>query len=197
MKIVIVGLLSLILNSCTTPQPTLSTPLTESVKASVVAPALTEFKLNLSQIETETQLQKIQDGRYIFKNSDQLDLKIFSHQFANQNQVKSYMLNRRMLLHRSFQDEIAPYFGLIEGDKSCMEKANTKGEITKIDKNSEYLFLELPINKNKVLSDCHGEKIWGVTRYLFYNCKKTNALFELRLTRALTDELPKLDIKCN
>ncbi|MGZ3724318.1 MAG: hypothetical protein ACXWQQ_00870 [Pseudobdellovibrio sp.] len=163
MKIATVGLLSLVLFSCAHQAPV------NEPEAPV-----SELSLKLKQLDSDARLTPFGEHRFGYKKPEQLDLKLFSYQFENQREVKSYLLNRRMLLHRSFQDEIAPYFGVIESDKSCIEKVNTKGDFVEVDQNSEFFKMELPVNANKVMSDCHGEKTWGLVTYLFYNCKKTN-----------------------
>lgn len=137
--------------------------------------------LNLLQLDTNFNFVKDDSGNFESINTTK-NIRIYRHSFSSQNELQAYILNRRMLLHKSFQDEIAPYFGLIQLNKKCLAKVDTKGEIQIIDKSEEYMKMSFPANDKKTLSDCSTDKFWGTLEYRFHNCKKLNEVFEIRIS---------------
>ena len=141
--------------------------------------------LNLLQLEKNSNFVKDDMGNFESVAESADGFRIYRHSFTNQKELQTYLLNRRMLLHKSFQDEIAPYFGLIQLDRSCLAKVDTKGEIKAANKDEEFMKLSFPANDRKTLSDCNTEKFWGTIEYYFYNCKKLSG-FQFHLIRFLS-----------
>ena len=147
-----------------------------------VAETVLASELKLLQLNLNSNFAKDEAGNFESVNTTE-NIRVYRHSFANQKELQTYILNRRMLLHKSFQDEIAPYFGLIQLNKKCLAKVDTKGEIQTVDKDEEYLKMSFPANDKRTLSDCSTEKFWGSLEYHFHNCKKINEVFELRISR--------------
>jgi hypothetical protein len=137
--------------------------------------------LNLLQLSSNPSFSKDESGNFESKNTSEY-IRVYRHSFANQRELQEYILNRRMLLHKSFQDQIAPYFGLIQLNKKCLAKVDTKGEVVAVDKNEEFMKMSFPANDEKTLADCSTEKFWGSLEYHFHNCKKLNEVYELRIS---------------
>ena len=182
MKIVTAGLISFCFSiiSCVSVKPKNPDLLNQNL----------ELNLMLSSLPQDARFDSSIPDRFTYKNTEEMDVKVFKHSFNSQNELMGYLLNRRMLLHRTTQEDIAPYFGIIQNEKSCLEKIDVKSDIIKIDKNTDFVFMAMPVNANKAVSDCHEKNIWGLMRYYFYNCKIKNELFEIRQATEIDRPVP-------
>jgi hypothetical protein len=200
MKIVFAGLISLILCACAHDSASLSaespqaalpvTTLNPSTTSSEVLPAT--IRISFLQIAADERFKAVNQNHFYYKISENAEMKLFRHEFANSKDALGYMFNRRMQLHRNFQDSIAPYVGVLQSNQFCIEKVDTKGELISVDNNTDSLFLIFPITNKKLLSDCLENDVWGITQYRFYRCKKTNEVFEVRFTRTLESQEPQI-----
>lgn len=140
----------------------------------------------------------IQDESGNFETSPEATdkIRIYIHQFADLQGMQSYVLNRRMLLHKGFQDQIAPYFGLIQLNRACLAKVNTKGDVQAIDKSEEFMKMQFPANDSRTLSDCSTDKFWGSIEYHFHNCKKNHTVYEIRISRKDGEPPASLQPRC-
>lgn len=168
MKIVFAGLLSLIMAA-----------------GCAHSPVTGKLKINLSNVSSDSYFKEVRQNQYQFSPDETSLIKIIRYKFDNQTEMQTYLLNRRMLLHQDFQNRVAPYVGLLQSDKSCVEKVNLKGEIQPVP-GGEKLMMEFPITSEKVISECIKNDVWGIVSYHFYNCKAQNELFEIRYSRPLS-----------
>lgn len=152
--------------------------------------------LNLQQLASNPAFVKDESGNFESVPESAEYIRIYRYSFSSQNELQSYVLNRRMLLHKSFQDEIAPYFGLIQLNRTCLAKVDTKGEIQQMDKFQEVMKMTFPANDKKTLSDCSTNTFWGSIEYRFYNCKKENEVFEIRLSHRDGAKAKALNPRC-
>jgi len=179
MKIVFAGLCSLFLLGC----------------AHIASPEKEDFEIILKNVATDARLKKLKENQYQVTFDDASLIKVIKYSFENQNELQTYVANRRMILHQDFQNNIAPYVGLMQAEKSCVSKVNIKGDVRPV-AGGEYFFLEFPITSERVISECSRNDVWGLMTYHFYNCKTANVLFEVRYSRPLTVSPFEIKAQC-
>lgn len=179
MKIVFAGLLSFFAIGC-----------------AHIAPLREEaFEIKLKDVGTDTRFQKLKQNQYQVTFDDASLIKIVKYNFENEKDMETYLANRRMILHQDFQNNIAPYVGLIEAEKTCVSKVNIKGEIKPVP-GGEFFFLEFPVTSERVISECSRNDVWGLMTYHFYACKVANELFEIRYSRSLAADPFNIKAQC-
>lgn len=156
-----------------------------------------KIDLILESLGQDSRFSEFMAGRYQLTLGPDSEIKIFRYEFSNQKELVTYQLNRRMLLHREFQDNIAPYTGMVESDKNCIQNVKVDAEIKKVGAHAEYFSMQFPITKVRVISDCLKNDVWGATQFIFYSCKKQNRLYEIRYIKGLTAPPTEILINCN
>lgn len=181
MKIVIVGLTSLLISCAYWPQPV--------VQNNINPIALSDLAQNSEFINTK-------DDQFVFKNKERLNLKIFEYKFKKSQDAEFYLQNRKMLLHQTFQNNIAPYFGVIEANPICYSRAQVEAVDQDLNESTRYFYMVLPVTKNLVVSDCLKDETWGLVKYEFFYCKKNNSIFELRNYNPLGQKTASYVVTC-
>lgn len=179
MKIVFAGLLSVFTLSC----------------AHLAPPREEIFEIKLKDVATDARLKKLKENQYQIAFDDASLIKVIKYNFENEKDMETYLANRRMILHQDFQNNIAPYVGLVEAEQSCVSKVNIKGEIKQVP-GGEFFFLEFPVTSERVISECSRNDVWGLMTYHFYACKAANELFEIRYSRSSAADPFEIKAQC-
>ena len=180
MKIVIAGLISLFLFACQHAEPFLPR----------------EVSIELFSLGKDKRFVSPATNKFEYQISTNQKIKIFRFLFSKSKDLDGYILNRRMLLQSSFESHIAPYVGMIKSDQSCLSSTDVKGNLIELNPETEYFSMKFPINKNEVVEGCDDDNRWGQITYSFYNCKKTNELFEIRYIRSVQSEAISIQAEC-
>ena len=178
MKIVFAGLISLLLFSCAHTKTDLS-----------------QMNITLPAVSADERFVSYGEDRYKLKAEDS-DIRVLRYKFKTGPEALTYLMNRRMLLHRSFQDDVAPYFGLIKSEQECLAMVDIKADIKSDLPGAEYFFMQLPINRNNVVLDCHQKEIWGLASYYFFHCTDSHDVFEVRYNRPRDVRPRPLNVTC-
>ena len=159
------------------------------------APTIERITFSLSELPSDPRLTQTAPDRYQITLGPDAEVKIFRFAFQNQKELKAYLLNRRLLLHRDFQDHIAPYTGMMEANQHCVQSADVKAQLQKRP-DGEFFYMDFPVTNSKIISDCLKDDVWGMIRYTFYNCKKKNELFETRYIKSLSAKNTEIKLIC-
>jgi hypothetical protein len=155
-----------------------------------------KIEIQLAGLNADKRFNNISKDIFLYPLGSGSEVKILKYEFKNQTELQSYLLNRRMLLHRDFQNNIAPYVGMLETDKSCIEKVDSKGEIQEKNSTTSFLTMRFPVTSSYVISDCLKNDVWGILVYHFYNCKKANQLFEIKYRHSVSQPEAEFSISC-
>jgi len=101
-----------------------------------------------------------------------------------------------MLLHREFENNIAPYVGMLELNKSCLSHVDSRGELQET-AGMSFLSMRFPVTSDFNISECLRDDVWGTVTYWFYKCKNTNQVYEIRYRRKLTAPETELSVTCD
>jgi hypothetical protein len=156
---------------------------------------LSEFKINLGKLSSDDRFKAIANDQFVLAEAGGSEVKILRYQFESPEKLQSYLLNRRMLLHREFQNNIAPYVGMLEMNQTCLSYVDSKGEIQETAEMS-FLTMRFPVTSSFVISECLRNDVWGLLDYRFYHCKKSNLLFEIRHRHPLNEKDIPLSVSC-
>ncbi|MBY0452545.1 MAG: hypothetical protein K2P92_05875 [Bdellovibrionaceae bacterium] len=195
MKPVIAGLISLFILGCAqqaTAPNSLSHVTADSEWTALPASAL---RLNLGQIEKNSDYTMRSEGLFQYTQLPTVDLKIRRLQFESPDKAEFYLQNRKMLLDQVFKNNIAPYFGVIEIDPGCFSMAKTEARETKTASMTTF-FMEFPMLNRQTISDCVVGQVVGVMRYEFFYCRKERTVFELSHFRRKNEPVAVFKASC-
>lgn len=179
MKTVFAGLLSCLILGC----------------AHIVPLREEAFEIKLKDVASDSRFKLLKENQYQITFDDASLIRVIKYNFEDSKDMQTYLANRRMILHQDFQNNIAPYVGLVEAEKTCISKVNIKGEVQPVP-GGEYFFLEFPITSERVISECSRNDVWGLMTYHFYSCKAANELYEVRYSRALVADPFVIKAQC-
>ncbi|MCC2678421.1 MAG: hypothetical protein K0R29_997 [Pseudobdellovibrio sp.] len=160
--------------------------------AHLAAPSREDFEIKFKNIASDSRLKKIKDNQYQITFDDASLIKVIKYKFENQNDLQTYVANRRANLNQDFENNMAPAAGQAASENSCASRVNIKGEVKPVP-GGEYFFLEFPVTSERVVSACSGNDEWGMMTYHFYSCIAGNELYEVRYSRQRTAD--QFDIK--
>ena len=149
-----------------------------------ISPIVGDVFVQLSQLGEDQRLTENEQGWYVLQGEN-FDIKIIRHEFADKNESLKYIFNRRLLLHRNFQNEIAPYFGVIQLNQDCLKSVDTKGEMQENAVGDAWTKLSFPAKNDYSLYDCSSDLFKAVTTYYFHYCKAQNKVYETRFSKKL------------
>lgn len=186
----------MMINSCITSnvsQPIATAP-SGVAEADFVVPL--NLSLKLSQIQNSPDFTKTDADLFKYSRVSGVDLKIYRYNFLSLKDAEFFVQNRKLRLHQSFQNNIAPYFGVVELNQNCLKQARLEAIDQKIDSDTTKFFMEFPVTNRRVVSDCVRDNASDIIHYEFYLCLKKNQVYELRTYRELTDSVPHFQISC-
>lgn len=139
-------------------------------------------KIRLSQLDQNSKFHRSEAGYDFTYNRNEFELKIVPITFLNQTEAVQYLYQRRIFLLQQFQDHMEPYYGLVTADRSCIDKAQLTADMISKDKQTVFFKITMPIDKDKNIFDCSKGNSWGQISYTFFNCKRRNVIYDIRIT---------------
>ncbi len=185
----LICLVSVFLSACAS----VDEPVTQTAKIKFVAPQ--NLRLELSQIQERSDFVETDPEVFKYKPAH-VDLKIYKFHFADLKMAELYIQNRKLHLHQTFQNNIAPYFGVVELNQSCLSRARTEATDQKIDFDTTKFFMEFPVTARRVVSDCLVDNTTEIIHYELYVCRNEKLVYELRHYRYFLEPAPVFEITC-
>jgi hypothetical protein len=173
--------------SQTAPVAEYNVPSAEAVK--------TTYFFSLENLNKNPMLTKSGDNSYVASNGEH-KISVSRNPFESATAAKSFLLNRRTYLHQAYSTLIAPYFGTVQADADCMKHVNVTGEL-KQQAGVDFIMMSFVANPKEQLVDCYSEKPSHTVKYYLYSCKKTNAVFEVKLLNRIGAKEPVVYTSCN
>lgn len=106
--------------------------------------------------------------------------------FNSNKEALDYMLERRLLIQRFYENSSEPYFGKPEEIK-CKDNINIAGELKTLQRGS-YFFLQVLTDNNFNMGDCLLENNTRKVLYEFFLCD--TLVIERKVYTKITSEMP-------
>lgn len=156
-------------------------------------PILLRLKLTSGTLDSARIENYLNSG--LEKQAENFNLKVLLHPVSSKSEGLKYIFNRRMLLHQNFQNEIAPYFGVITLNQTCLKLVDTKGDLVEPNKNESYTKLSFAAKSDYTLFDCASDQYSATLTYYFHYCANMKTVYETRFSKKITADV-SLNISC-
>jgi hypothetical protein len=172
------------------PKPVLKTDLQSTEKSEPI-----QLVLKLTSGALDSVLIDNYSNNGLDKQGVAYNLKVILHPVTNKSEGLKYIFNRRMLLHQNFQNEIAPYFGVITLNQDCLKLVDTKGDLIEPNKNESYTKLSFAAKSDYTLFDCASDQFSTTLTYYFHYCANKKTVYETRFSKKIAADVG-LNISC-
>ena len=150
----------------------------------------------MNYLELNHDIRQTSEDIFRYEKDPGQDLRIQKYTFFSSQKAQLFYQNRKMNLHQIFQNNVAPYFGVIDLNQICLSHVNTKGEDIRLGFGGLKFYMEFPVTESKILSDCVSDDSKAIVRYEVVLCKNKKRVFELRHYRSTYTVPPEFTVSC-